>query len=393
MAEVSAFHGVKTLARAYPSCFDSPKEADLTRAGEGSNRTERAVPRPSESSRYVSFVPLPSWIKAAARCGFAIGPVLRDIGVSLDGTGLRGVTLTHAQSGQLIEACVARARGEHFPFVLGECFAFDSLPEIESLLATCPTLRDAIKAHHWVDELMSPALRLVLHEAGDRVQLRINLTRGRAQPAHSIYFTEGWLTYVLKLTRTLLGEQQSMRLLFRHSAPTYLKAYERAFDLEVKFDQPHDALELNRELLGRPLHGAIPELHRQAQVRIKHRVSKVGSPDGRGGQVERAFFHDATLFAKSMVECAAALGLEVRTLQRRLKDEGQSFAELQARSRFRLACALLRDTSLDLEAISERLSFSDRRAFTRAFKRWAGLSPSTFRHSPDAGGEMFRTPN
>src|SRR5258708_22074268 len=161
----------------------------------------------------ISFVPLPSWIKASVRCGFAIEPVLRKVGITVQGSGSRGITLTHRQAGQLIEACVERSRGEHFPFWFGEYFAFDSLPEIESYLTAFATLREAIHGYHWVSALMSSALNVVLQESGRETQLRIHFERGRSKPQHAIYFTEAWIASILKLTRTLLGKQAADRLL------------------------------------------------------------------------------------------------------------------------------------------------------------------------------------
>ena len=79
---------------------------------------------------------------------------------------------------------------------------------------------------------------------------------------------------------------------------------------------------------------------------------------------------------------AEALGLHPRTLQRRLQDEGQGYAELQGRARFHKAADWLQASELSIEEISERLGFSDRRSFTRAFSRWAGISPSSFRKKP-----------
>jgi AraC-like DNA-binding protein len=52
---------------------------------------------------------------------------------------------------------------------------------------------------------------------------------------------------------------------------------------------------------------------------------------------------------------------------------------VQSQSRFQKTCSLLRNTDCSVNEISERLGFSDRRAFTRAFKRWSNVSPSCYR--------------
>ncbi len=76
---------------------------------------------------------------------------------------------------------------------------------------------------------------------------------------------------------------------------------------------------------------------------------------------------------------ADRLNLHPRTLQRRLKDEGDSYLHVQARMRHRLACQWLKQGDISIDDISARLGFSDRRAFTAAFKRWEGATPSAWR--------------
>lgn len=75
------------------------------------------------------------------------------------------------------------------------------------------------------------------------------------------------------------------------------------------------------------------------------------------------------------------MGLHARTLQRRLQDEGLQFSEVRERARHAIAAAWLADPRQNLETIAERLGFSDRRSFTRAFTRWSGQSPSMYRKS------------
>ena len=79
---------------------------------------------------------------------------------------------------------------------------------------------------------------------------------------------------------------------------------------------------------------------------------------------------------------ADALGIHARTLQRRLKDLGDSHSAIQDRVRYQLAQQWLRNDALSIEDISEQLGFSDRRSFTQAFTRWSGQTPSQFRRSP-----------
>jgi AraC-like DNA-binding protein len=75
---------------------------------------------------------------------------------------------------------------------------------------------------------------------------------------------------------------------------------------------------------------------------------------------------------------AGKLGLGPRTLQRRLQEEGHRFADVLARVRYRLAIRYLEQPGADVESVSEKLGFSDRRSFTRAFARWSGVTPSAF---------------
>ncbi len=76
---------------------------------------------------------------------------------------------------------------------------------------------------------------------------------------------------------------------------------------------------------------------------------------------------------------ARALGCSRQTLYRRLKAEGLTFEQVLDELRRRRALTLVRDASLPVKEIAWRLGFSDPAAFSRAFKRWTGMSPSEAR--------------
>jgi AraC-like DNA-binding protein len=78
-------------------------------------------------------------------------------------------------------------------------------------------------------------------------------------------------------------------------------------------------------------------------------------------------------------QVARALGCGRQTLYRRLKAEGVTFAEILDELRRRLALRFVREQGLSVKESAYRLGFSDPAAFSRAFKRWTGKSPSEAR--------------
>lgn len=76
---------------------------------------------------------------------------------------------------------------------------------------------------------------------------------------------------------------------------------------------------------------------------------------------------------------ARDLGYSRQTLYRRLKAEGITYEQLLDGLRRRLALRLVRQEGLAVKEAAYRLGFSDPAAFSRAFKRWTGSSPSEMR--------------
>jgi AraC-like DNA-binding protein len=76
---------------------------------------------------------------------------------------------------------------------------------------------------------------------------------------------------------------------------------------------------------------------------------------------------------------ARSLGLEARTLQRRLRAANTSFRELHERYRRKESFALLASSALTPKEIAHRLGYANPSAFIRAFRRWSPTTPARFR--------------
>ena len=77
---------------------------------------------------------------------------------------------------------------------------------------------------------------------------------------------------------------------------------------------------------------------------------------------------------------ARALGLSVRTLSRRLAEEGTTFAEVVEQTRRTRAFQYLKEPGFSLAQIAWLLGYESPTSFNHAFKRWTGRSPSAARN-------------
>lgn len=336
------------------------------------------MPR-NEQAEQVPLISLPNWVKAATACGFSIGAVFDELGIEADLVHVESATVSSLDMERIMAACVTRSKRRHFPFALGETFAFEYLPDLETFLTTSPTLRESARVFEWLRLLLNPHLVMKVHEAHEIASLRLDWQDRRPSRTFQ-WFVEATFVSVLKFGRTLLhGHGDFRRATFQHARPSYAGEVSEVLRLPVAYGQAHNALELDRRLLDLRLEGAFEMLHRQAEQRVAQRLSERPAPAGIATRLEHAMERNPALLGQGVEQMARALDLHPRTLQRRLAAEKVGFAELQAGSRMELAKAWLADASLDIETISERLGFADRRSFTRAFSRWTGVTPSAFR--------------
>jgi AraC-like DNA-binding protein len=84
--------------------------------------------------------------------------------------------------------------------------------------------------------------------------------------------------------------------------------------------------------------------------------------------------------------CSAAgvsrlFSMHRRTMSRHLHTEGLGFRQVTNEVRFEIACELLANTDMALGQVAAVLRYSELSAFTRAFRRWSGQTPSAWRTS------------
>ena len=97
------------------------------------------------------------------------------------------------------------------------------------------------------------------------------------------------------------------------------------------------------------------------------------------GSVERALEFLLRQGDATIDTLADIMGVSRRTLQRRLLSVGETFSQLLERVRFGIARDRLRDPASKVIDVAFELGYSDPTHFTRAFRRWTGSAPRSFR--------------
>ena len=114
---------------------------------------------------------------------------------------------------------------------------------------------------------------------------------------------------------------------------------------------------------------------------------------GLGGVVQQLVIRLLPDGNPDVQSVAELVSVSPRTLQRRLSDEGLTFAGVVARARFDVARRMLADPARKVVDVALDLGYSDQAHFTRAFVRWTGLAPREFRRLRSRGldaGTMAR---
>jgi AraC-like DNA-binding protein len=164
--------------------------------------------------------------------------------------------------------------------------------------------------------------------------------------------------------------------LLAHDRPRCLASHRRVFGPQLHFAQERNALWIERESLDTRLSGHSLPTHAMLKKLLVGRLDGAAAVASKVEAAMRALMPFADC---SREQVARLTHLSQRTLQRRLAEAGTSFQDLRDRVRADIALKYLRQSSLQAAQIAEILGYSEPAAFTRAFRRQHGMTPSAAR--------------
>ena len=170
-----------------------------------------------------------------------------------------------------------------------------------------------------------------------------------------------------------------LEVLICHAAPKSVAAHEDWFCCPVRFGADLDGLLFSTETLARPNILGDVGISRYLTSHLDKELSEIAEEAPLVAETKDAIAQALSEGAPKMADIARGLGLSARSFHRRLAEHGMSFQTLTEQTRRDLAEGLLRDSRHSLAEIAFLTGFAEQSSFTRAFRRWVGLTPATYR--------------
>jgi AraC-like DNA-binding protein len=182
-----------------------------------------------------------------------------------------------------------------------------------------------------------------------------------------------WLGIVLRLLRATGTGGRADEIDLPETEVRGLRSHAGLAGARLAFSQPATAIEFRASMLS----GAMP---RRETGRFDFKRWNATAPAGDFlGSIEQVIAMLSSTDPPRVDAVARAIGVGVRTLQRRMADAGSTYERLLAQMRLRTAAHLLSSTTATVLDIALDVGYSDHAHFTRAFRRWTGMPPRDFR--------------
>ena len=240
-------------------------------------------------------------------------------------------------------------------------------------------------------ETVGHALALFRRHArvlGDSLVPEIRIGEGRltldcrwpSELIHNRPFVEGGISHTIEIFGELTGTRPiPIEICCQFSRPADADHRARVFGCKLRYDCGETSIAFPESLAHQPVIGRDPALFaivdRYAQ-RLAGAQIEVGSLAADVRAVIRAVLAGGE---PSTTSIARKLAMSARTLQRRLAEENLTVSALVEEVRRELALGYLNDPTLGLSDIAFMLGYSDATSFQRAFRRWTGQAPATYR--------------
>ncbi len=241
---------------------------------------------------------------------------------------------------------------------------------------TSSSMHTALKRLSRYMSILTEGATLEIDELDDILSVHLKYKSiSKQQPTR----TDSFMAMLLAMCQANCSEEfHPVAISFTHDAPKDTSAFYALFKCPIHFGCAENRFDISKKVADKHIITANPKLVQLSDQIIIETLVKLDK-NNIVERVKLTIINELSSGFISETSVAESILMSQRTLQRRLEENGTSFKQLLNDTRQDLADKYLRDSSLTLQEISFMLGFSEISSFSRAFRRWTGLSPSSYR--------------
>ncbi len=253
-------------------------------------------------------------------------------------------------------------------------------PLLDYLVVTADTVGNGIGQLQRYFRLAGNPVDLTIHPRGDDIRVELS-----ASIPFAIEYDASLMAIHLRAETE--GRFAVSALSFQHALDD-AGAFERELGCPVADRAAWSGLSLSSDAWRLPLRRRDPILRGVLEAHADAIAARLPARDGLALQVQRALASRLGGGDTRVEAVGRALAMSPRTLQRRLAAEGVTFQRLLDDARMSAASRYLGDPALAIGEIAYLLGYSEPAPFHRAFRRWYGTTPESFRRRFPSRREM-----
>ena len=308
------------------------------------------------------------------------GAVLASVGVEADGAWDPKHMLDENDFYGMIELMAEKMDLTSLPLIVGEAMRPDEYGALGLAWKSAPNLFGSFSRVARYGRLWTSFTQYELQEM-DGGMLFVEHRKGTRRLGMRISI-EADLASGVSLSRQVSPRPFApIEVYFKHAAPKTVEHHEAYFGCPVHFGADKDAMLLSHQSLSAPNSLGDEGITQFLVSHLDQELAQIADTPALQVQTKNEIARALSEGLPKMADIARRLGLSARSFHRRLAEQGLSFQTLTEETRREIATAMLQEERYALAEIAFLTGYSEQSAFNRAFKRWMGVTPATYRKS------------
>lgn len=287
----------------------------------------------------------------------------------------------------ILDAAIEMTGDPFFGLHMGESADVGDLSIVGYIMASCRNVGEAFEKAGKYFGLIGSVLDIYWRVEGDSAKFIYDMRKHFSNKCIKHCVDTGLSNFYNMIKNIARDPVELKEVWVKAESPGDISEYKRIFNCPILFKKDIAALVFTSKVPDIPLRHPNPALLALLEHHASSFLNKIDENDYYSRKISILLFGQIQGNSPTIENVAKELGMSVRVLQKKLKEEGVTFSEITTSVRQELAKSYLAEKRYSIDDITYLLGFSEPSVFRRAFKTWTGVTPGQYRSSSEPAFE------